>query len=340
MKWTDIDTAKQLFLPLLNTTPSQLDTIEIAPSHISIDVDDPFRTIWLSGPKNQESDGLLDAIVILGKTFCKMICAGKGRVQIYEKTDPSDLVTEIDAGIEMLFRIWLKRFFPQHKIIGEEGLKDKISSQDTVWYIDPVDGTSNYVGQNENVGINIGCLKAGKPWVSFVANPLTRFFYYGSADSQSVIKETPLEQIILTRQFSQPIIIGTEFRDINLKSKAHLNHILTQLDATSFQKKSIAVNLLALLEGQTSAFYKNNVKMWDIVAPLILISILYQNDFAFDLYLKEKDWAKVSFFDNSALLLDKLNMFTNSDKKAGLCIIYPAHSPTIGEAILNEYRNP
>jgi myo-inositol-1(or 4)-monophosphatase len=54
-----------------------------------------------------------------------------------------DLVTEADRASEALIRARLTQAFPQHGIYGEEGTRDQMESEFR-WYVDPLDGTTNF----------------------------------------------------------------------------------------------------------------------------------------------------------------------------------------------------
>jgi myo-inositol-1(or 4)-monophosphatase len=54
-----------------------------------------------------------------------------------------DLVTEADRASEKLIRERLTRAFPAHGIFGEEGTRDQMESEFR-WYVDPLDGTTNF----------------------------------------------------------------------------------------------------------------------------------------------------------------------------------------------------
>ena len=54
-----------------------------------------------------------------------------------------DLVTEADKACEELIVSRLQSYFPTHSIIGEEGGERKGTSE-YCWYVDPVDGTTNF----------------------------------------------------------------------------------------------------------------------------------------------------------------------------------------------------
>ena len=54
-----------------------------------------------------------------------------------------DLVTEADRASEALIREKLKAAFPSHGIYGEEGTREQLESEYR-WYVDPLDGTTNF----------------------------------------------------------------------------------------------------------------------------------------------------------------------------------------------------
>jgi fructose-1,6-bisphosphatase/inositol monophosphatase family enzyme len=69
------------------------------------------------------------------------------------KTSDADWVTETDLAVERHVRDAVRERFPDDRIVGEEfGATDEESAPAT-WYVDPVDGTTNYVH--------------GLPWSSF-----------------------------------------------------------------------------------------------------------------------------------------------------------------------------
>ena len=70
------------------------------------------------------------------------------------KAGPSDWVTVVDIGIERHVRSELLAAFPGHSIVGEElGGSADFAAGTPLWYVDPVDGTTNFVH--------------GLPWSSF-----------------------------------------------------------------------------------------------------------------------------------------------------------------------------
>src|ERR1700683_2995022 len=54
-----------------------------------------------------------------------------------------DIVTEADRASEELIVLKLKAAFPEHGIYGEEGTRDRLEAEYR-WYVDPLDGTTNF----------------------------------------------------------------------------------------------------------------------------------------------------------------------------------------------------
>ena len=54
-----------------------------------------------------------------------------------------DLVTVADRTVEKLIRERLGEAFPEHGIYGEEGTRERMEGEFR-WYVDPLDGTTNF----------------------------------------------------------------------------------------------------------------------------------------------------------------------------------------------------
>lgn len=86
------------------------------------------------------------------------------------KADPADLVTEVDREIE---RLVLDRLasLPGHRVIGEEYGATPGDPDDLVWYVDPVDGTTNYAHDLGWSSFSLALADADGLAVGVVGNP-------------------------------------------------------------------------------------------------------------------------------------------------------------------------
>lgn len=75
-------------------------------------------------------------------------------LQIETKSNRSDFVTNMDRSIEEILVQKIRAEYPNDKIISEEGFGDDPAEinmlKETVWFLDPIDGTMNFVKQDEN----------------------------------------------------------------------------------------------------------------------------------------------------------------------------------------------
>ncbi len=73
-----------------------------------------------------------------------------------------DPVSEVDSAVEALIRQRLADRFPDHGILGEE-MEEPPSASETVWAVDPIDGTTNFVNGFPLFAGSIGVLHRGRP---------------------------------------------------------------------------------------------------------------------------------------------------------------------------------
>ena len=86
---------------------------------------------------------------------------------------PVDLVTEYDLRSEELVRERLMRAFPKHLVVGEETTSPGGTGPDwdLAWYVDPIDGTTNFAHGHPFFAVSIGLCERGRPVVGVVLAP-------------------------------------------------------------------------------------------------------------------------------------------------------------------------
>ena len=88
--------------------------------------------------------------------------------EICQKTSHQDLVTRWDRKIEQLLRNEILTAFPQDSIVGEEYPPEAHRTGSVTWYIDPIDGTTNFINQHQNYAISVGCWEGSTPLFGLV----------------------------------------------------------------------------------------------------------------------------------------------------------------------------
>lgn len=70
----------------------------------------------------------------------------QSELDVSQKTSPRDLVTNMDKETEDYLTGKIREFYPNDQIVSEEGFGDTVKSMEgTIWFVDPIDGTLNFV---------------------------------------------------------------------------------------------------------------------------------------------------------------------------------------------------
>src|SRR6267143_3768549 len=84
---------------------------------------------------------------------------------------PSDLVTEADRRSEALIVERLRSYFPKHAVVSEEGGGQKTDS-DYCWYVDPLDGTTNFAHGFPVFNVTLALEHSGELLAGVIFDPL------------------------------------------------------------------------------------------------------------------------------------------------------------------------
>ncbi len=93
-----------------------------------------------------------------------------------------DPVTIADKAAEQAIRDEIAATYPNHGIVGEE-FGTIAADAETVWVIDPIDGTRSFISGLPVWGVLIGLVENGKPSLGLMAQPFTGERYFGDCTS-------------------------------------------------------------------------------------------------------------------------------------------------------------
>lgn len=238
----------------------------------------------------------IDAALKAGKIVLKH----SGKVKRIGFKSDVNLVTDVDRLAEELIVKTIRNKFPRHGILTEES-KEKKSTSDFKWVIDPLDGTTNYAHSLPVYCISIALEKEGKIVLGVVYNPnLDELFvaekgkgaylYKGRGASRSTHRISVSHERKLGKS-----LLATGFPyDIRTSSINNLNHF------ANFYKKcqavrrmgAAALDLAYLAMGRFDGFWELKLSPWDMAAGSLLITEAggKVTDFSgkpFNIYLKE-----------------------------------------------------
>jgi 3'(2'), 5'-bisphosphate nucleotidase len=94
------------------------------------------------------------------------VAASRGRFAVEEK-GPGDLVTSVDKALNTLIVEALGAAFPDDAIVAEESVDNSARGRRT-WFVDPIDGTKDFVNGTGEWSVMIGLAVEGRPAVGVV----------------------------------------------------------------------------------------------------------------------------------------------------------------------------
>jgi len=109
--------------------------------------------------------GALEAGALLMAHFGRLAAGEIGHKQVAR-----DLVTAADVASERLLVERLRSAFPDHSIEAEEEVRDPRDARPR-WYLDPLDGTTNFVHRLPAFAVSVGLYSGRRPLVGVVHAP-------------------------------------------------------------------------------------------------------------------------------------------------------------------------
>ncbi|NQX62491.1 inositol monophosphatase family protein [Paenibacillus qinlingensis] len=199
------------------------------------------------------------------------------------KFSAQDLVTEVDKGTEKLIRNLIMTHFPNHSILGEEGVEpgpeasakalQEMSDEEYLWIVDPIDGTTNFVHGFPFFSVSIALAHKGEVIVGVVYDPSRDELFVAEKGKGAYMHgkktEVSADETLLTS------LIATGFpadRDgalpINLKGVQALSPKVRNIRVAG----SAALHLAYVAAGRLSGFWEIGLNAWDIAAGALLIT--------------------------------------------------------------------
>ena len=185
-----------------------------------------------------------------------------------------DLVTQYDVAIEKELIKKLQKSFSDYTIIGEESTKN-ISYPKKAIYIDPIDGTTNFVHQLPHCAISVGVWEDGKPLSAVVYNPILDECF--SADFQQGAYLNGKRLQVSTQDNLQQSLISTGFPYTKVKKDKDFHWVLkcmtNLLPITRDIRRlgAASLDLCYLAQGKFDAYYECNLKPWDVAAGILIL---------------------------------------------------------------------
>ncbi len=221
----------------------------------------------------RESKDVLKVAVEAALSSGKILMASYGKLttsQISTKSK-NDFVTEIDKKSEKNILAHIKKYYPGHSIQAEESGASTDGSG-SVWIIDPLDGTSNYIHQIPMFSVSIALYEKTGLRAGVIYDPVHKELFTAEKGRGAFLNGKPI-QVTKTPTLSESLVsTGIPFR-----ARERFDEYIESLRQISLgsvglrRGGSAALDMAYVACGRFDGFWELDLSPWDIAAGALLI---------------------------------------------------------------------
>ncbi len=198
----------------------------------------------------------------------KMVALDKLKV---EQKGYNDYVSDADRAAEKAVIACIHKHYPDHAIHAEEsGVQGE---SDTVWIIDPLDGTTNYLHGFPVFCVSIGVQVKGRIEHGVVYDPLRQELFTASRGQGTQLDNHRVR--VSGQKHLERALIGTgfPFRQADKEINPYLDMLGKVVRSTSGVRRpgAAALDLAYVAAGRLDAFWETGLAPWDLAAGSLLI---------------------------------------------------------------------
>jgi myo-inositol-1(or 4)-monophosphatase len=229
------------------------------------------QTLYLLNEKSMEP--LLNIAVNAARQAGDIIIRHMEQVDHLKITtkDNQEYFSEVDIKAEQAIIQTIRKAYPEHGILAEEsGLQEGTSP--SLWIIDPLDGTSNYLHGFPFFSVSIALKIKGKIEHGVIYDPLRHECFFASRGRGARLNDRRI-RVSKQTQLSASLL-GTSFpsRDATLKTRyLPTFEALCGKCAGIRRTGSAALDLAYVASGRLDGFWEMGLRPWDIAAGALLI---------------------------------------------------------------------
>ena len=196
-------------------------------------------------------------------------------LNIQAKSNPNDLVTNIDQETEQFFIEKIKGNYPEHKILGEEGYGDEISKlSGVVWIIDPIDGTMNFIHQQRNFAISIGIYENGEGKIGLIYDVVHDELYHVFKGNGVYLNDLRIPRLEERAVKESIIALNATWVTENRRLPPELLSPLVRDARGTRSYGSAAMEMVYVASGRIDAYITPRLAPWDFAAGIIMVEEL------------------------------------------------------------------
>jgi len=192
------------------------------------------------------------------------------RVQFELKGD-FDLVTEADRASERLVLERLKSHYPTHAVVAEESGAHSGDSE-YCWYVDPLDGTTNFAHGFPMFNVTLALERAGELIAGVIFDPTRNEMFTVEKGGGAYLNGAKIH-VSGARSIEESLVAtGFPSRKRHLNVNVHFYYQLAMLSHGVRRAGSAALDLAYVACGRLDGFWEFGLNPWDMAAGVLLVN--------------------------------------------------------------------
>ena len=188
----------------------------------------------------------------------------------YQLKGDYDLVTEADRASENLVIERLRNHFPSHSIIGEETGSHEGSSAYR-WYVDPLDGTTNFAHGFPVFNVTLALERAGELICGVIYDPTRDEMFSTERGSGAFLNNRRIRVSGVALLEESLVATGFPSRRRHQSVNVYFYHQLAMASHGVRRAGAAAIDLAYVACGRLDAFWEFGLNPWDMAAGVLLV---------------------------------------------------------------------
>jgi myo-inositol-1(or 4)-monophosphatase len=189
----------------------------------------------------------------------------------YELKGESDLVTEADRTSERLIIERLTQHYPSHAIVAEEGGGHE-STSGYRWYVDPLDGTTNFAHSFPCFNVTLALEQQGELIAGVIFDPINEELFTAELGAGAFLNGNRIHVSKVAKLESALVATGFPSRKRHQSINIHFYHQLGMATHGVRRCGSAAIDLAFVACGRLDAFWEFGLNPWDMAAGRLLVA--------------------------------------------------------------------
>lgn len=189
-----------------------------------------------------------------------------------EKKGEIDLVTEHDRRTEDFIREQLHLALPHHRVVAEE---EGASGQgESIWYVDPIDGTTNFAHGHPFYAVSMGLVSKGIPQVGVILAPALGALYWGSRDTGAHRNAAPIAVSETALLRDSLLATGFPYDRWEAEDENLAEHRAVLKRSRGIRRcGAAALDLAFVASGVYDGYWEQRLSPWDLAAGAFLVEL-------------------------------------------------------------------